>query len=83
MEATYQLRGTQMKTSETVGKNLRAARLRRKISQQALADRCGMARPRISELESGHFNPTVNTVSRVATVLQIPISLLFRPAKKR
>jgi len=71
-----------MRASEVVGRNMKRTRLERKMSQQALADKCGMARPRISELESGYFNPTLDTVQRVAAVLKVPIIQLFRNSKK-
>ena len=63
--------------SEIVAQNMRALRLGRKWSQGELATKCDMSRPRISELESGAFNPTIGTVARIADELQVPLRRLF------
>ena len=63
---------------ELVAVNVKKARLRRRWSQEKLAGKCGIARPRISELESGYYNPTVSTVGLIATAMDLPIATLFR-----
>jgi transcriptional regulator with XRE-family HTH domain len=64
--------------SKILADNMRSLRLDRKWSQQTLAGKCGMSRPRISELESGSFNPTLDTVGRIAAELKVPLIRLFR-----
>lgn len=44
-------------------------RLRKKLTQKELADKCGMTQHMIAKLEGGEANPTLRTMSRVAEVL--------------
>lgn len=68
-----------MKTMEiNFGERLREYRLKRKLSQQALADLVGCERPRISEWESGRNSPTLTTIQRLASALKIPVWRLVR-----
>jgi transcriptional regulator with XRE-family HTH domain len=69
-------------TTEVVGYNVATLRTKAGMTQQQLADACEVARPRIAEIESGRFNPTVETVEAIATALGVSIEKLFRmPAK--
>ena len=45
------------------------ARLDEKLTQQQLADRAGVTQNTITRLESGTTNPTVGTLTRVASAL--------------
>lgn len=63
--------------------NLQALRSQRSMSQAELARLVGVARPRISELESGRGNPKVDTIDRLAEVLGVePYRLLKKIPKK-
>jgi transcriptional regulator with XRE-family HTH domain len=67
-----------------LAENLRKFRKRAKISQKQLADRIGISCPRISEIESGNGNPTVKTLEKIATALQVePMDLLRKPKPKK
>ena len=52
-----------------LGKRLRAARLRRKLSQPMLAERVGVSVPTIGKLEDGNPSTSLATMLRVLTVL--------------
>lgn len=65
-------------TTATLGANVKALRIKKGWTQQELADECGVSRPRISEIESGAFNPSVETVEVIASKLEVHISRLFR-----
>ena len=52
-----------------LGERLRAARLRRKLSQAMLAERVGVSVPTIRKLESGDPSSSLATVIRVLQVL--------------
>lgn len=65
-------------TTSALGKNVQALRTRKGLSQQALADLCEVSRPRISEIESGNCNPSVETLERIANELGVQIARLFR-----
>lgn len=60
-----------------LAENLKRYRNRAKLSQKQLAELIGISCPRISEIESGIGNPTVKTLEKIATALQIePVDLL-------
>lgn len=70
--------------SAIVGQNVSTLRVRAGMTQQQLADACDIARPRVAEIESGKFNPTVDTVQAVADALGVAVERLFKkPAKGR
>lgn len=52
-----------------LGDRLRAARLRRKMSQPMLAERVGVSVPTIGKLEAGNPSSSLATVLRVLAVL--------------
>ncbi len=47
------------------------------LSQEALAERCGVDRKSISRVETGTFSPSLDRVWRLADGLDLPISTLF------
>jgi transcriptional regulator with XRE-family HTH domain len=54
---------------EALGGRLRAARLRRKMSQPMLAERVGVSTPTIAKLEDGNPSTSLATMLRVLSVL--------------
>ncbi|MFZ0959982.1 MAG: helix-turn-helix transcriptional regulator [Terriglobia bacterium] len=56
---------------QAFGLTLRRIRLKRGLSQQALADRSGYHRAYIGLLEGGHKSPSLRTVFNIATTLQV------------
>lgn len=65
-------------TTQTVGANVHQCRTSRGWTQQQLADACNVSRPRISEIESGNVNPSVETLEEIANQLGVKMSRLFR-----
>lgn len=61
-----------------LGENVREARKRRHMSQEALALEADMKRSYLSELERGKRNPTVRALGRLAEALGIDPSDLLR-----
>jgi transcriptional regulator with XRE-family HTH domain len=51
------------------GRNLRAARLRRKLSQEKLALVAGLDRTYVGGIERGERNPSLVNICRLATAL--------------
>ena len=47
------------------------------LTQAQLGARCGMADSAIRRYESGRGNPTINTLERIATALDIPVGELI------
>ena len=59
-----------------VTENLRAARRRQGISQETLAFLAGLHRTEIGKLENRERLPGIETVVKLATVLEIPVDQL-------
>jgi transcriptional regulator with XRE-family HTH domain len=59
---------------------LRVAELRHaaKLSQEALADRCGFARSYMSRIERGKANPSLDAIETLAGGLRVSVQGLFR-----
>lgn len=58
-------------------RNLRVARISQNISQEELANRCGLARTYISAVERGERNISLRNVQRIAAALGISESELL------
>jgi transcriptional regulator with XRE-family HTH domain len=61
-----------------VGANVRTLRLKRKWSQDVFADRSGLNRAHVGEIERGESNVTIQTLKIVADTLGVKISDLVR-----
>ena len=71
-----------------LGRNVRNARLGKRMTQEALALDADMKRSYLSELEAGKRNPTVRALGRLAEALEMEAFDLLRsapvePGKKR
>ena len=62
--------------------NLRRMRHERGWSQEEFADRAGIHRTYVSDLERGARNPTIRIVARLAKVLEVPAGSLLDPAEE-
>ena len=60
------------------GKNLRKIRHEVNLSQETLSDIAKVPRSQIARIERGEVNPTINTLKRIADVLEVDISILFQ-----
>ncbi len=69
-DASERLRGR-----VAIAKAIIEARLRKNWTQDQLAQAAGTKQSRISELESARGNPTLETIERVALVLDLELSL--------
>lgn len=63
-----------------IAREVRAHRQRLGISAAELASRTGMSRGMISKIESAATSPSLSTLQRLATGLEIPVTALFRGA---
>jgi len=65
-----------------VGRNLRAIRLQRGLSQEDFAELLDMHRTFVGGVERGERNLTLRTVERLAELVQVdPLLLLTPPAR--
>lgn len=62
---------------KSFGKNLKAARLEKKLSQARLAIDADLDPTNISEIESGKINPTLTTIVALARALEVEAAKLI------
>lgn len=65
-----------MINSEDFGRNLRTLRTERGLSQEKLADMMFVTRNAVSNWESGSRIPDITMLSRLASVLHVPLDML-------
>lgn len=66
-----------MSVQETFAQNMRIYRIREGLSQEALAEKCGLHRTYIGLIEQKNCNVTLETVQKIAIALKVnPIELL-------
>ena len=63
-----------------LGERVKAARISRGMTMAELATACGLTKGFISQMESGSSNPSLNTLRKIASALQIPVSGLLAAA---
>lgn len=59
------------------GKAVRRRQREMDFSQEELAERAGLHRTYISNVERGELNPTLENIERIAIALQLQVSQLF------
>ena len=57
--------------------NLQKVRIEKKLTQQQLADECGVVRQTISEIENGRNKPSVELAKKLGKVLEIDWAKFF------
>ena len=68
----------QMDILTRYGQAVRKIRLERGISQEELADRCGLHRTYISDIELGKRNLSLENIERIAISLNKTLSEFFK-----
>jgi transcriptional regulator with XRE-family HTH domain len=68
----------QPSVTDVLGSTIREFRLKKKLSQQQLADLAGLERSFVNGIERGVHNPTAVTVVRIAIALRITPAELFK-----
>lgn len=62
----------------TLGNAIRAARIKKNLSQEALAEMIGITPTHLKHIESEHRNPSIDILFKLAEVLTLSLdSLLF------
>jgi transcriptional regulator with XRE-family HTH domain len=59
-------------------KNIRKARIERKLSQEALAELCGLHRTYIGSVERGERNVSIDNIERIAFSLNASPAFLLQ-----
>ncbi len=66
-----------------VGQRIRNLREREGLSLRALSERCGLSINAISQIERGENSPTVSSLHRLASALNVPITDFFHDEEKQ
>ena len=66
-----------MTLEKLFGRNVRYWRKERGLSQEEFAERSGLHPTYVSGIESGHRNPTVKVIGRIAQALEVKPGKLF------
>lgn len=64
------------------GKTLRRLRKNQGVSQEAFAAKCDLHRTYISDIERGERNVSLENIEKIASVLNVQVSELFREVEK-
>ena len=64
------------------GLAIRELRLERQISQEALADICGLHRTYVSDIELGKRNISLENIEKIANALGVSIEFIFGKVKR-
>ena len=62
---------------EILAKNIRELRLSKQLSQEELADICGLHRTYISDIERGNRNVSIDNIEKIAKGLDVDPSVLL------
>lgn len=65
------------KLRRALGQRIRAIRTDRGLSQEALADACGLDRTYVSGVERGVRNPSLDSLNALASGLKVTLSVLL------
>lgn len=60
-----------------IGSQVRELRRKRNLTTTQLADRAGVSKSMISQIEHGNANPSIGTARSIATALEVPLFRLF------
>ncbi|MGE7836149.1 helix-turn-helix domain-containing protein [Viridibacillus arvi] len=57
-----------------IGKRIKSVRLRKNMTQQSLAELCGITKSHVSKIENGQATPALATLSNIAKALDSPMT---------
>lgn len=66
-------------TCVMVGNSMTEARLKRQMTQTALAEKMGITSRFVNKIENGHSNITLKTLQRIADALDMDLEIRFKP----
>jgi transcriptional regulator with XRE-family HTH domain len=64
-------------TADPFGSHIRQLRRARGMTQEVLADACGLSADTIRRLEHGSFSPSLDTLKKLCSGLEISVATLF------
>jgi transcriptional regulator with XRE-family HTH domain len=73
---------TSMNGTSELGPQVRALRHERGLTLKALGQRAGLSHPFLSQVERGLARPSVDSVQRIASALDVPVGQLWSPLRR-
>lgn len=70
-------RGKVLDINKVIGENLKRIRKEKKMSMARLSELSGISKGMLSQIENGETNPTINTIWKICSGLDIPYTALF------
>jgi len=70
-------------TEGYIGARVKKIRVKKDMTQQHVADLCGLSKGMISKIECGKVMPTIATLTKIAHALQVKVSLLMEDGSER
>lgn len=70
-----------LKARQRFASNLREQRLAKGLSQEDLADLCGLHRTYVGSVERGERNVSIDNMERLAIALEVPLESLIKRQK--
>ena len=67
-------------TPMNIGETIRTFRLQKGMSQGDIEKRTGLLRCYLSRVENGHTVPSLETLARIATAMDLPLARFFHEA---
>lgn len=67
---------------QAFGQRIRELRQAKGMTQEDLADRCGLFRTYMSRIETGKANPTLTMIHALADSIGVPVQALFDTANR-
>ena len=64
-------------TQMNIGETIRSFRLQRGMSQGDIEKRTGLLRCYLSRVENGHTIPSLDTLSKIAGAMELPLAQFF------
>lgn len=74
---TQLVQNSHLNYKKLVGERVKTLRVANALTQEVLAERCGIFRTYLSRIESGSANPTLVVLVALAGALEVPPSELF------
>jgi transcriptional regulator with XRE-family HTH domain len=65
-------------SSKKLGENLKKIRTNKNITQTELAEKLGVDKSFVSNLENGKNNPTLSTITNIAQALEVSVNELLK-----
>ena len=90
MDERIEAEGLAMPAGETPGerlsvvravlaRNLHAERVRRRLSRRDVIERTGVPSSRVAAIEAGRGNATIDDITKLAAILEMPLWKLLKP----